>query len=77
MAMNAEQFSKWTFKIPDKIVDGRDIDQISWIVPVLFCCMRYMNAAKYRAEGETTDMVERSHPRENNVSLVHILSLGN
>lgn len=36
--------------------------------------MRYMNDAIYLSADKTTDVAKRSHSRQNNVSVVYILS---
>lgn len=74
MTLTVEQFSRQLFKLPDRIVDSRQVEKTSWIIPALICDMRYTNAASYLSRDITTDLVKRSHQKKNNVSFVQMLS---
>lgn len=42
-----------------------------------FCIIRCINDLRYLSRDRTTDMVKRSYPKQNNLSMVHILFPGN
>lgn len=50
--------------------------QTLWILPALLCCMRYKNDAGCLPIQKTAEMVKGSHPTENIVSFVSMLSPG-
>lgn len=77
IAVTVEQSSKYTFKIPDKIVDRRGVERTSGIATAPSCSMRYIENARYLPGEETTYMVNRSDPRRNKISFVRIRILGN
>lgn len=63
MAGTVKPFLYWAFKITDRLVDGRGVEQTSLIVPSQFCCMQGIEDGRYLPEDKATDIVKRTHPR--------------
>lgn len=62
------------FKLPDTTADGRGIERASWIVSVWSRCMPYTDDASYPPRDNTTDVLKRSHLRQNRAPLAEMWS---
>lgn len=73
MAVNLKRISKAAFKILDTVVDGSGTELTTWIVLVQTVYLRRQISPRRK----NTDRVKISHPKQNTLSFVQILSQGN
>lgn len=68
---------KAVFQDPDKRLDRRDVERTAWIVTVPFYGKPYIDDAKYLYGDRTTETMQISRPRQNNIPLVQMLCTRN
>lgn len=72
--VTVEHCSKSALKLLDTTIHERNAERTAWLVPAPFCCMIYINDDMYLTGDRAPYMIRTSHPRQNKVVLVQVLS---
>lgn len=70
--VTVEQYSTWAFKVLELFMDSMGKERGVWIVLAGFYWVRFIDDRCYIHDDKSTSNQSRTHPRENDVSLVQI-----